>query len=140
MAVFLQNSSATELCRPFVDFEANEKHAKVLQFFTDACMNLNSGGMGRIFKERWFAQKWDPCFIEEERPSIAFLELTALVTGVLLWGDHEMLRNSRIIIFCDNQSVRDMVNSLSSGCSQCMKLIRILTLAQIKNNSRIFVC
>ena len=39
-------------------------------------------------------------FIENDQPSIAFLELYALCVGILMWNQE--LRNCRIVVFCDN--------------------------------------
>ena len=50
-----------------------------------------------------------------------------------------ILTNSRVSIFCDNQSVIHMVNNLALSCPHCMKLIRILALNCIHRNQRLFV-
>ena len=82
---FLTNATLTELCRPFVDLDQSV-HSVKLHFATDATLNPDLG-MGGIFAERWFAQKWNKQFILENNPSICYLELFALVTAILLWGD-----------------------------------------------------
>ena len=56
--------------------------------------------------------------------------------GVFAWP--ERIQNTRVIR-CDNESVVHMVNSMSSNCAQCMKLLRLLTLNNLKFNRRIFV-
>ena len=71
-----------------------------------------------------------------KQPSIAYLELYALTTGILIWS--ELLKNCRIVVNCDNQSVVDMVNSTSSNCKNCMYLIRLLALSGLVNNRRVF--
>ena len=74
------------------------------------------------------------------KPSIEFLELFALTAAVVTWCQKDTsLHNRRIKIFCDNESVMYMVNASASTCSQCRKLIRILTLCNIRYNNRIFV-
>ena len=98
---FLQNTQMSQLCRPFADFN-QLRSAKTIFFYTDATLNPNLG-MGGIFKKRWFKQKWDRNFILREKPSVAFLELYALVMGFLIWGNSEELRNCRIEAFCDNE-------------------------------------
>ena len=42
-------------------------------------------------------------------------------------------------MFCDNISIKNMVNNLTSGCRNCMYLIRMLTLNNLKFNRRVFV-
>lgn len=66
-----------------------------------------------------------------------FLELFALCAGIFTWSEH--LAGTRIVVFCDNISVVYMVNNLTSSCIQCMKLIRFLTLDNLKNDRRVFV-
>ena len=73
----------------------------------------------------------------EKDPSIEYLELYALCAGVLVWEDK--LKNRRVILHCDNQSVVDMVNSTSSKCKNCMILIRILVLNNLFYKRRVYV-
>ena len=47
-------------------------------------------------------------------------------------------KNKRILLFCDNQSVVQMINKSSSRCKKCMVLIRMITLQGLINNVRIF--
>ena len=82
---------------------------------------------------------WDQCFIQEEMPSIEFLELFALVAAILAWGHLPELSNTRVKVFCDNQTVKSQVNNLTAGCRQCLKLIRILALNNLKYNRQVFV-
>ena len=96
--------------------------------------------MGGVFNDRFFTMKWDRNFIIQQKPSIAYLELYALVTATKLWGNCKKLCNARIAIFCDNDSVRHMVNGQgASDCFQSMKLIRWLVWDGIKHNRRIWV-
>ena len=93
--------------------------------------------MGVIFGKKWIVAKWGRDFILEQKPSIEFLELYALVAAVITRGSH--LKNIRMIVFCDNKAVLHMINNMTSKCKQCMKLIRILTLDGLLNNRRVFV-
>ena len=111
----------------------------MLNFYSDASLNPKLG-MGGVYMDRfWFHAKWNEQFIIEEKPSIEFLELYALVVAVLIWGKRQELCNRTIAIFCDNESMKSMVNKLVSGCPKCMKLIRILALDSIHHNSKIKV-
>ena len=95
--------------------------------------------MGAVFKNRWIYARWDPMFIDREKPSIEFLELYALTAAVLVWGADPDLCDKRIAIFCDNTSVRDMVNDYVSSCVHCRKLLRIITLDCLRFNRHLFV-
>ena len=128
--IFLNHPTA--YCRPFMDIHG--VNAVDIDFFTDSFKNF-SLGFGRICGDSWFYHCWDS-FTAEVQPSIEYLELYAVVTGVLLWI--ERFRNKRVYLFCDNQSVVHMINGMTSSCKNCMILIRILTLQGLFNNVRIF--
>ena len=121
--------------RPFIDLNETLQ-ADTLNFYTDASAN-SSLGFGGIFDKEWFFGKWESGFIDQCKPSIEFLELTAVCIGVFIW--EQRIKGARIIIFCDNESVVHMINNQSSKCLQCMKLIRLLTLNNLENDRRIFV-
>lgn len=124
--------------RPFMDFGTN-LYADELQWFTDASKNTKLG-FGCYFQGRYAYEKWNNSeegFIQKYNPSVNFLELYAIVCSVELWG--HLVRNRRVIIFSDNESAVHMVNNSSSACKSCMKLIRIITLTCLNNNTRIFL-
>ena len=79
---------------------------------------------------------WDDAFLQECNRSIGYLELYALVGTVLNWLSR--FKNNRIILFCDNQSVMQMVNNTTSSCKNCMTLIRKLVLKSLCKNVRVF--
>ena len=133
---FLNHSNKIVLCRPFID-AMGDKSACKLGFYSDASGSLTKGGYGAYFNGRWFFGLWDTQFMQHCKPSIEFLELYALCLGVFTWSEY--LANRRIIIFCDNSAVKDMVNSTSSKCPQCMKLIRLLVLNNLIYNRKIYV-
>ena len=125
------------LCRPFIDI-MNSQDADVLQFYTDSSLNKNLG-CGGLFGTSWFVYKWDPDFIERYKPSIGYLELFALAAGVLIWGSKKEMVNTRVIIFCDNNSAKANVNTYASGCKQSPKLLRTIAMNCLKFNRRIYV-
>ena len=125
----------SQLYRPFVDFKKSF-HATTLKFLTDASLNENYG-FGAVFDTNWTFGRWGKIFIKEQKPSIAFLELYALCAGILTWSDR--MRNMRVVIFCDNESVVNIVNKMTSKCPKCMKLVRILVYNSILYNRRVFV-
>ena len=130
---FLQENETTALCRPFIDIGQTE-FAHQLNFYTDASGAI---GYGCSFNKKWIQGFWDKRFLLEKRPSIQYLELYALCVGLLAWG-HE-LTNAKFVIFCDNKAVRDMVNQTTSGCKNCMVLIRIITINNLIFNRRLLV-
>ena len=135
--IFLLRADAQQLCRPFVDIDVFSS-ATTLNFYTDSSLNPKLG-YGGIFNDRWICGKWGEKFILENKPSIAFLELFALVAAIVTWTDEPEMKNTRVIAFCDNLAVRAMVNNLTTSCPQCMKLIRILTMDNLRNNRRVFI-
>ena len=117
---FLTDGQQPGLCRPFIDVNGF-LDAKELNFYTDSSLGRTKG-MGGIFNNRWIWAKWGTDFIDEQRPSIAFLELYALVAAIVTWGRLPELCNTRVVVFCDNKSVRDMINIYASGSPQCLKV------------------
>ena len=131
--LFLHHETA--LARPFLDFsKLGCLNAKKVFMYSDASGNFELG-MGAICGSSWTYTKW-PAFCANVKPSIEYLELYAVVTGVLLWISR--FRNKRIILFCDNQAVVSMINNTSSSCKNCMVLIRTLVLKGLVENVRIF--
>ena len=130
--VFISNPGI--FARPFLDLTENIT-ANVMDMYSDASRNPELG-MGATFKDQWTFTAWDADFISTVQPSIEYLELYALLVGVVTFGNH--LKNKRIILFCDNQSVVDMVNATSSSCKNCMVLIRLLVLQGLILNIRIY--
>ena len=110
--------------------------AQIIQFYSDARAAQNLG-FGCDFGNNWFAYQWEPNFIKECEPSIEYLELYALVAGGMTWGPR--LKDSKVIIFCDNSVVVQMINNNSSGCKRCMTLLRLVILTQMIYNTRVFV-
>ena len=133
--LFLSNSNLSVLCRPFIDLNIFET-SQTLNFFTDASKGIGKG-FGCVFGSKYTWGQWDIDFLKNEDPSIEYLELYALCTGVFCWAKE--LSNMRIVIFCDNQAVVHMVNNTSSSCKNCMFLIRKLVLDGLYFNRRVSV-
>ena len=130
---FLNNLVSSKLCRPFLDWE-KFKTSKLLNFYSDASGKI---GMGAVYGNHYIVLEWNKTFIEKSKPSIEYLELYALVAAVVTWGP--MLRDLRAIIFCDNQAMRDMINTGTASVLDCLTLVRLLVLQNLKWNSRIFI-
>ena len=60
----------------------------------------------------------------------------AAVYSVLSWLKY--FPNTRICLFVDNDAVKTMLNDYSSGCKNCMTLVRIFVLETLKWNTRVF--
>ena len=131
---FLESRDNSTIFRPMIDINA-EDSAHILDFFTDSSAAKNLG-FGGTFGKHWIFGAWPPGFIATYKPSIAYLELFAVVAAILAWQDE--LRNLRMILFCDNQSVVQMINQTTSKCHNCMFLIRLLVLSGLKSNRRVY--
>jgi hypothetical protein len=101
-----------------------------LSLFTDASGSLGFGG---IFGAHWFQGHWEPQH-QLGRPgiSIAWQELFAIVVACQLWAN--VFSNRRILFFCDNESVVNIVNTKRSRIPRVMDLVRHLTLLSLKFN------
>ena len=106
-----------------------------VDMYSDASGNFDLG-FGAYCGSEWTFGQWDKAFMEEVEPSIEYLELYALLVGVLNWA--RLFHNKRITLFCDNQVVVHMINNNSAKCGHCMKLIRILVLESMVQNVRIY--
>ena len=129
---FLQHPSI--YAREFMDF-ASTLNAVEISMFSDASCNPDLGYRG-VVGMSWMYRTWNKDFFIQFKISIAYLELYILVGTVVNWIHH--YRNKRIILFCDNQSVMEMVNKTTSSCKNCMVLIRILVLKSLMENVRVF--
>ena len=133
---FLEDSPITlVLNRPFLDLHIFET-LETLNFYTDSSANEDLS-FGCVFKDRWMFGRWEIGYIKKYKLSIEYLELAVLCIGVITWG--HLLQNQRIIIFCDNQVVLCMVNNMTSKCKNCMVLIRLLVLDNLRHNRRVSV-
>ena len=129
-----KNRQVDRYCRPFTDLSL-VLDADLLNFYTDSSANI-SLGFGGIFNNRWFWGQWEPGYINRFNLNIEYLEFYAVCMGVFIWT--EQLCNLRVVVDCDNSSVVRILNKTSSGCKDCMQLMRRLTLHSIENNFRIF--
>ena len=128
---FLQDQSA--YCRTFMDFSATVK-ADDIAFAMDASKNLKLGFGGRCGKN-WMFAAWNG-LIKKCNPSIEYLELFALVAGVVAWI--YQFQNRKVILYTDNQTIFHMINKTSGSCKSCMVLIRILVIHCLKYNVRVY--
>ena len=133
--IFLRNVTNVNLCRPFID--SLEQNSYQLTSFHSDASKKTTFGMGAVHDDDWVFGLWPKNFIQQCDPSIEFLEMFALCAGILTW--QKDLANRRIIIYCDNMGVVNMINNNASKCRRCMYLLRILTLNGLIHNRRISV-
>ena len=136
---FLDKSENPRICRAFIDFFSQTENTYVLTDFCSDASRAKTLGMDAVFNNHWLFGLWPEGFIKKQEPSTEFLELFTLTAALVAWQQDGKLSNKRVILFCDNQTVMHMINKSSSVCEQCMKLIRILTLSNIRYNRRILV-
>ena len=109
--------------------------ADVIRFHSDASAAAHLG-FGCILNKRRIFGKLGEHFMKVNHPTVEFLELFGHCAGILTW--EQELRDCRIVVFCDNQAVVQMINNITSSCPNCMYLIRILVLNGLKFNRRVF--
>ena len=126
---FLQHQSA--YCRPFMDFTIWT--AEDIQMYSDASKSLGFGG---YCGDSWLFSGWPKGFIEDQNPSIDYLELFGVAAVVLKWI--YKFKNRRILLHCDNEGVCFMLNKSSGKCKNTMVLMRLITLECMIHNVRIF--
>ena len=130
---FLLNQGAVN--RSFDNFDTALEPIDV-GFFSDSSKNEDLG-FGCFFNKQWIFGQWEPGFIKENNPSIAYLELFTLCAGILTW--RQRLSYQSILIHCDNIAVIHMVNKMTSSCKNCMYLLRILMLDNLLCHRKISV-
>ena len=131
--IFLNHPTA--YCAGFIDF-SGIKNAEEIRMFSDAAKNPKYGFGGYCDKDWTFAM-WPNNYLETCNPSIQYLELYAVAVVIKLWL--RRFTHRRIILFCDNESVVNMINHTSSSCKNCMVLIRIIVLEAMICNTQVFV-
>ena len=128
---FLKNPNI--YARNFADFD-QQHTSKDIDMYTDATANKNLG-CGGFSETNWFACQWGEKFIEDNNPSINYLELYGVTVAIFNWI--HKYSNMKITLFCDNMSVVHMINNTTSKCKNCMKLIRLIILKGMKHNVKI---
>ena len=133
---FLQGDLSQVVSRPMVDILGKITTMSTdIDFYSDASAS-DKLGFRCLLNSKWIQGFRELKFIEQ-KPSIEFLELFALTAGILTWQNHEELTNCRVVVFCDNTAVMQMINDMSSSCKHCMVLLRKLVLNRLKCNRRL---
>ena len=121
----------TAYCREFMDFN-DVIYPENISFAMDASGTLGFGGRCGT---SWMQGAWGN-LVNDLNPSIEYLELFALVAGVLAWM--HKYANRKVVLYTDNKSVYFMVNKTSGGSKNCMVLIRKLVIHCLKFNVRVY--
>ena len=121
-------------CRPFLDFQ--EWTTDDIVMYSDAAKSLEKG-FGAYCDNDWMAHSWSECetFFRKKDPSIDYLEMYAVTAAVITWIHR--FANRRICLFCDNEGVVKIINRSGSRSKNCMVLMRLITLQEMKYNLRI---
>ena len=115
--------------RPFLD--CFQQTSDDIDMYSDAS-GAGGKGFGAYCGTKWSYMPWNVVWLEDQQPSIEYLELYGVTVAVLLWIKN--FKNSRILLHCDNESACKMINKGSSGCRNCMVLIRIIVLECMVHN------
>ena len=103
--VFLEQWNGTNIFLDIVPTNLPEH-----EFSTDASGSI---GYGAFFNNFWFQGKWSSQFHgHTEQQSIAWKELFPVYLACSVWGN--LWSGKRIILWCDNISVTQILNSKSS--------------------------
>lgn len=97
----------------------------LLELSTDA----SGVGFAGLLKGQWFQGHW-PSFWSDL--NIAIKELFPIVLALHLWPS--VLRDRRLIVFCDNEAVVHVINNQMSKDKKCMSLIHTMTVLLMQNN------
>ena len=124
--------SPLAVARPFMDFASEILKPTDIDMYSDASRNFDLG-FGAYCGTEWTFGQWNLTFMKLNEPSIEYLELFAV--AVLNWI--KLFRNNRICLHCDNEAVVFMINSNTSKCKHCMKIIRLIVLECMVYNVRV---
>ena len=109
------------------------KEAAALELYADTSGNPQLGwGAYLPTQGLWMFQQWDTQWFQEFQPSIDFLELYALLAGLVTWAQHFI--DKTIIFRSDNTPTVYALTNKSSSSRQMLKLLRYLTFFCMINN------
>ena len=109
------------------------QRSQMVELFADASGNVNLGwGTWLPHMGVWMHAQWEVKCFEKFNPSIDFLELYALLAGVVTWVPH---LTNHTVLFCSDSTltVHALINKSSDSC-QMMILLQFLTLFCMLNN------
>ena len=90
-------------------------------------------GFGVYYLGRWASGKWPQDWHTEGLTAdITFLEIFPIWVALKLWGKD--LMRQRVCFNCDNKAVVDIINKMTSKNDKVMTVLRLITLACMRNN------
>ena len=106
----------------------------VVHVFTNAATTPHLG-WGAWWDTAWMWDQWEAEFMHQQKPSIDFLELFAVLVAVYAWCPY--FANKHVIVHSDNQPTVAVINAKSSNSPSMLILIRFLMLHSMLNNIKI---
>ncbi|XP_029466048.1 uncharacterized protein LOC115095888 isoform X2 [Rhinatrema bivittatum] len=101
-----------------------------IELFSDAAGGL---GFGVYFQGNWCAERWPEEWRDEGLiKNINFLELFPIVVALSIWG--KKLVNKKVLLWCDNLGVVQVINRQSAKCPRVSELLRELVFLCLKCN------
>lgn len=101
-----------------------------IQLFTDAA---GSTGFGAYLSGRWCCAAWPAEWREQNLTgNLVLLEIFPVLVALDIWGP--LLVNKRILLFCDNMGVVQVINNLSAKSPPVVKVMRHLVFLALKYN------
>nr|XP_033806845.1 uncharacterized protein LOC117363363 isoform X1 [Geotrypetes seraphini] len=123
-AVFLRDFNGT------VPMLAPELSSVDLELFSDAAGGV---GFGLYCNGDWCAERWPAEWVRSGvTKNITLLELFPLLVACELWSG--VLRNRRVVFWCDNLGVVEVVNRQAARCLAVNALMRELVLRCLRLN------
>jgi hypothetical protein len=90
-------------------------------------------GCAAIFGRKWVFMQWPAAW--KNTPvlrDITYLELIPIALAIYLWG--RLLKNEKVIFFCDNEAVVFILNNKSAKSERVMTLLRFVFYWTLKSN------
>lgn len=102
-----------------------ENSSAVLNLYTDS----SSRACGAVLGSDWFQISFPEAW---RRRNIAFLELYPIVVAIHMFAD--VLADSRVCFYTDNEAVKEIINKQSCKVDDMMVLVRALVVCCMKRN------
>ena len=103
-------------------------HASAIELFADAAGSVELGwGAWPPHLGLWMYGQWEEDFFKKFQTSIDFLELYALLAGIITWAPH--LMDHAVLFRSDNTPTVFALRNKSSDSHQILFLLHFLTLS-----------
>jgi hypothetical protein len=103
-----------------------------LELYTDSAGG-SSKECAAIFARKWVFMQWPAAW--KNTPvlrDITYLELIPIALAIYLWG--HLLKNKKVIFFCDNEAVVFILNNKAAKSERVMTLFRFAVYWTLKSN------